>query len=129
MSKLNPRIPRIWTVREVNQETSVCSTEFQVLLPQKAHYYSFAAFLFSQPSVLDTMKTRASGTSGSHQRINPHDILDINIVVPTDDLLLLYDKIVGNYFHCIISRLEESICLIHIRDALLPKLMSGEIDV
>ena len=129
VSKLNPRIPRIWTLKEVDQETSVCSTEFQVLLPQKTHYYSFAANLFSQPSVIDTMKSRASGTSGSHQRINPQDILDINIVVPTDDLLALYDKIVGNYFHRIIIGLEESIKLAKIRDSLLPKLMSGVIEL
>ncbi len=127
VSKLNPRIPRIWTLKEVNQETSVCSTEFQVLLPQKTHYYSFAANFFSQPSVIDTMKSRSSGTSGSHQRINPQDILDINIVVPTDSLLALYDKIAGNYFHCIINGLEESIILAKIRDSLLPKLMNGEI--
>lgn len=129
VSKLNPRIPRIWALKEVDQESSVCSTEFQVLLPQKAHYYSFAANLFSQQSMIDTMKSRASGTSSSHQRINPLDILDINIVVPTNDLIALYDKIVGNYFHCIINRLEESINLAKIRDSLLPKLMNGEIDV
>lgn len=129
VSKLNPRIPRIWALKEVDQESSVCSTEFQVLLPQKAHYYSFAANLFSQQSMIDTMKSRASGTSSSHQRINPLDILDINIVVPANDLIALYDKIVGNYFHCIINGLEESINLAKIRDSLLPKLMNGEIDV
>lgn len=129
ISKLNPRIPRIWALKEVDQESSVCSTEFQVLLPQKAYYYSFAANLFSQQSMIDTMKSRASGTSSSHQRINPLDILDINIVVPTNDLIALYDKIVGNYFHCIINGLEESINLAKIRDSLLPKLMNGEIDV
>ena len=129
VSKLNPRIPRIWALKEVDQESSVCSTEFQVLLPQKAHYYSFAANLFSQQSVIDIMKSRASGTSSSHQRINPLDILDINTVVPTNDLIALYDKIVGNYFHCIINGLEKSINLAKIRDSLLPKLMNGEIEV
>ena len=129
VSKLNPRIPRIWTLKEVDQEISVCSTEFQVLLPQKAHYYSFAANLFSKPSMIDTMKSRASGTSSSHQRINPQDILDINIVVPTDDLLALYDKTVENYFRCIINGLEESMNLSKIRDSLLPKLMNEKIDV
>ncbi|HAX96962.1 MAG TPA: hypothetical protein DCY35_10650 [Prolixibacteraceae bacterium] len=129
VSKLNPRIPRIWTVKEVDQENSVCSTEFQVLIPKRAHYYSFAASLFSQPFVIDTMKSRASGTSGSHQRINPQDILDINFVIPPDNLLSQYDKIVGNYFQSKINGLEESMHLAKIRDSLLPKLMNGEIIV
>jgi len=129
VSKLNPRIPRVWPLKEVNQESSVCSTEFQVLLPQKAHYYSFAANLFSQTSMIDTMKSRASGTSSSHQRIIPQDILDINIIIPNDDLLALFDEIVGNYYHCIINGLEESVILAKIRDSLLPKLMNGEIEV
>lgn len=129
VSKLNPRISRIWTVKEVDQEISVCSTEFQVLIPKRAHYYSFAANLFSQPSVIDTMKSRASGTSGSHQRINPQDILDINFVIPPDNLLSQYDKIVGNYFQCNIKGLEESMNLAKIRDSLLPKLMNGEIEI
>ncbi|NMC29814.1 MAG: hypothetical protein GYA45_07070 [Pelolinea sp.] len=129
VSKLNPRIPRIWTLKEVDQESSICSTEFQVLLPQKAHYYSFAANLFSKPSIIDTMKSRASGTSSSHQRINPQDILDINIIIPTDDLLALFDKIVGDNYHCVINGLEESINLAKIRDSLLPKLMNGEIRI
>ncbi len=34
VSKLNPRFPRIWPIKNVVQTTSICSTEFQVLLPK-----------------------------------------------------------------------------------------------
>jgi type I restriction enzyme S subunit len=129
VSKLNPRIPRIWAVKETDYEKSICSTEFQVLIPKKNHYYSFAANLFAQESIIEIMKSRASGTSGSHQRINPNDILNIQIVIPENNTMSLFEEVVGNYFHYIINSIEESTSLAIIRDSLLPKLMNGEIEV
>lgn len=129
VSKLNPRIPRIWAIREVDEQRSICSTEFQVLLPIKSFFYAFAVNLFLQKSVIETMKSRASGTSGSHQRVKPQDILDIEIVVPDDETLNLYEKVVGNYYQYFNNNIEESTTLAAVRDALLPKLMNGEIEL
>ena len=77
VSKLNPRIPRIWAINQVENENSICSTEFQVFLPIKHFYYSFSYFYLIQQSTIDTMVSKATGTSSSHQRINPNDILEI----------------------------------------------------
>ena len=49
--------------------------------------------------------------------------------LPTDDVLNKFDKIVKPIFSIILSKTRESKRLIEIRDTLLPKLMSGELDV
>ena len=49
--------------------------------------------------------------------------------LPTDDVLNKFDKIVKPIFSMILSKTRESKRLIEIRDTLLPKLMSGELDV
>jgi len=125
VSKLNPRIPRIWAVKKVDEASSICSTEFQVLTPSTPSYYSYAVNLLSQSSFRETMRSRASGTSSSHQRISTKDLLDIMIFIPSDDLITLYDEIVGNYFYYIGDSLDEMINLSKIRDLLLPYLLNN----
>ena len=49
--------------------------------------------------------------------------------LPTDDELNKFDEIVKPIFSMILSKTRESKRLIEIRDTLLPKLMSGELDV
>jgi type I restriction enzyme S subunit len=129
VSKLNPRIPRVWPVNNVDELKSICSTEFQVLVPKKRYFYAFGVNLFSQQSIQDTMKSRASGTSGSHQRINPQDILNIELIIPDDGIMHLYNDIASDNYQKLISAQYESITLSKIRDTLLPKLMSGEIEI
>lgn len=129
VSKLNPRIPRIWGVAEVDENRSICSTEFQVLLPQKEHFYSYILNMFTQSSVMETMKSGASGTSSSHQRIKPQDILDITVVIPEDSILKTYESIVGEGYKYALKTIAQSVNLAQLRDSLLPKLMSGDIAV
>ena len=90
----------------MDEQRSICSTEFQVLVPIKSFYYAFMVNLFSQQYVIETMKSRASGTSSSHQRINPQDILDIEIIIPDDETLHLYEKVIGKYCQHIINGIE-----------------------
>lgn len=129
VSKLNPRIPRIWAIGDVKEETAICSTEFQVFVPKKDTYYSFVNLIFQQKEVLESMQTRASGTSSSHQRINPGDILSIEILIPTDDEIERFDKTVRDYFEMRFLSLHQSRTLTALRDALLPRLMSGALEL
>jgi type I restriction enzyme S subunit len=50
-------------------------------------------------------------------------------VVPPDSILYNYNKIAGILYDQIIMHTKQSRTLAAIRDALLPKLMSGEIEV
>jgi type I restriction enzyme S subunit len=50
-------------------------------------------------------------------------------LIPSDDALLRFNKALKSYFKKIYYNNLENKKLIQIRDKLLPKLMSGEIDV
>ncbi len=129
VSKLNPRFPRIWPIKNVVQTTSICSTEFQVLLPKKYYYHSFVYNLFYQNFMVETMKSMVSGTSSSHQRVDPKFLLKISIILPTDDIVCDYENIVGDYLTFIENNIQEAVNLRTIRDNLLLNLMNGEIEV
>ena len=128
VSKLNPRIPRIWPIidAEIN---ALSSTEFLVLLPVKPLCFSFGVTLFSQPSIIEIMKGRATGTSGSHQRIRPQDMLDIQIIIPDEKYIELFDLKIKPLFTQIKNNEEQNETLTQLRDTLLPKLMKGEIPI
>lgn len=49
--------------------------------------------------------------------------------LPTDDVLSKFDEIIKPMFSMILSKTRESKALMEIRDSLLPKLMSGELDI
>jgi len=128
VSKLNPRFPRIWPVLHVPSNLSVCSTEFQVLAPV-GEAYSFVLYLLKSPYVASEMVMRASGTSGSHQRISPNDLLSIEVSKPAKHLVERFHSAVFENIRKAQANLEENRVLASARDTLLPKLMSGELRV
>lgn len=129
VSKLNPRMPRIWAVGEVDESNSVCSTEFQVFVPKKKWNYSYVYFSFNSGEMKDEMKSLVTGTSSSHQRVRPEDMLNLKIVIPDEGVLQKFEDI----SFCLRQKTwqidTENKHLCSIRDALLPKLMSGQIRV
>lgn len=127
VSKLNPRIPRIWSIGNIDEDSAICSTEFQVLVPKKNFYYSFVNLLFQRQEIQEALTARASGTSGSHQRVNPSDILNTETLIPTDNEIQRFDHIVRNLFERKFINNQESHTLTALRDVLLPQLMRGEI--
>jgi type I restriction enzyme S subunit len=128
VSKLNPRFPRIWPVLDLADGASVCSTEFQVLAPcEKA--YGYVLSLLKSPYVASEMVLRASGTSGSHQRINPDDLLSIEVITPPHELIEMFSGIVLGCIKKQQENLNEMKVLASLRDTLLPKLLSGELRV
>lgn len=130
LSKLNPRIPRIWLPQLSGERRAICSTEFLPVLPvqqDEDRYYLYS--LFSSSDFLDELASRATGTSGSHQRVRPDDLLRIDCEVPEETARRHYSDVVRPMFHRIALNLEESRTLAALRDALLPKLLSGEIRV
>lgn len=126
-AKLNPRIPRIWNVPSLPSDMAVASTEFVVLRPVGCDSSALWAAL-RQPDVSLRLQRRAAGTSGSHQRIQPRDLLD----VPIPDVRRLSGAAsgtitgLGALCH---ARRAESARLSAYRDALLPLLVCGKVRV
>ncbi|MES2094509.1 MAG: restriction endonuclease subunit S [Actinomycetota bacterium] len=73
ISKLNPRIPRIWAPADISQN-AIASTEFVVAVPNEEVDRSFLTYLFQSPAIASQMKLLAVGTTGSHARIHPNQV-------------------------------------------------------
>ncbi len=79
----------------------------------------------------DTYQTNIQNSAlGSAQpNISASAIESIRAIIPTADLIEAFGKIVNPMFEKILDNLAENETLKITRDSLLPKLMSGEIDV
>ncbi len=128
-SKLNPRFPRIWLIGDIDESISICSTEFLVFVPIEKHSWSFTYLQLSQKDIVGDLVNKAGGTSGSHQRVKPDDILKLDIIIPSAERLEEFEKQIKPILQKKIENLNEVLTLTQIRDTLLPKLMSGEIDI
>jgi len=83
VSKLNPRIPRVWMpVGKI--QNAVASTEFLVLTPQEGISRHFLYVICSSPMFCEQMELSATGTTGSHQRISPTTALKIRVRLSVD---------------------------------------------
>ena len=129
ISKLNPRIPRVWFPKIKQNHRAVASTEFLVLVPKAPYTSEFIYSLCLSPSFQDTFTSLVTGTSSSHQRVKPEDLFTIKTLCPSDVALKVFSERVELLFKRIKSNKEQTITLAAIRDALLPKLLSGEIKV
>jgi len=127
LCKLNPRFPRCWAIWDDFKKKSVSSTEFLVLIPKKVIYYSFIYRLLKSNYVQNSLQSHITGTSSSHQRVRPKDILELNITIPTEKILTKYHKATSKTLIKIDSNKIQNNSLSHIRDSLLPRLMSGRI--
>lgn len=128
VSKLNPRFPRVWAIYENGvADNSVCSTEFQVVVPKQLSQFGFIYYFLKSNQVTQELANAAGGTSGSHQRINPDDIFNLVFLMPPMDLIEKFDALTKSHFQKIKSNFTQIRTLSQLRDTLLPKLMNGEI--
>ena len=68
-------------------------------------------------------------TGGAQQHINKTNVSNSKIIIASRDFIEYYCKIIKPLFERISSSCFEINMLVHIRDVLLPKLMSGKIRV
>jgi len=128
VSKLNPRIPRIWTIIKPN-DNSICSTEFQVLKPIYIKFFPFVNFLCSSEGYINSIQSKVTGTSSSHQRVNPSDIINYEMVLPPETLMFQFYYLVYDSLVLVDMYRKENIELTNLRNSLLPKLISGELEI
>lgn len=128
-SKLNPRIPRIWLPPIARGETpQIASTEFLVCLAKEGWSRSFAYALVRQNKFIEDLGKQATGTSNSHQRIKPSLFEQVPIILPPKEMREGFETVTDALVSRLIGNREEQITLGGTRDALLPKLMSGELE-
>jgi len=128
ISKLNPTTKRVWKPYCLT-ENAVCSTEFIVY---KAKDESITDFLYSvidSSSFSDFMCSHVTGSTGSRQRTTPSDTLAYKVILPSEEDLSEFQSLVSPMYAQMRINAIENDKLKRLRDSLLPKLMSGEVDV
>jgi type I restriction enzyme S subunit len=128
VSKLNPRIPRVWMARPSGQRMAITSTEFVCLVPIGDCPVEVIWSLCASTSVISHLAERAKGTTGSHQRVSADDVLALRVSDPRLAGVGTRETVVASV-RLVASLRDESACLAALRDALLPKLLSGELRV
>ncbi|MGI6441047.1 MAG: hypothetical protein ACOX00_03775 [Peptoniphilaceae bacterium] len=68
-------------------------------------------------------------TGSAQPQITIANLANANILIPQRDLMNMFSLIRNSIDHEVLSLFNENNKLVAIRDALLPKLMSGEIRV
>ena len=128
ISKLNPTTKRVWKPYCLTGN-AVCSTEFIVYKAKDKTITDFLYSVIDSNSFSDFMCSHVTGSSGSRQRTTPSDTLSYQLILPSEDELAEFQSLVSPMYAQIRINAIENDRLKRLRDSLLPKLMSGEIDV
>lgn len=129
LSKLNPRIPRIWHPAKHVDMISVGSTEFLPMIAKEPLTLEFLYYLVSSSRFLEWLTSLVTGTSGSHQRVRVSDLSSIRFVLPPETLLIRFTELVSPIMKMMELQAMNAATLGEIRDLLLPKLVSSEIRI
>lgn len=130
LSKLNPRTPRVWNPVASGRGVPVCSPEFVVLAPAEAASHAWLeACVRSDSRFYDEVLSTVAGTTGSRQRVKPADLLRATVPVMSSEALEAWTSFAAPLIARETTLDRERRTLTALRDALLPKLVSGQIRV
>lgn len=113
---------RVGTHGVVQRFQSPCWTSDNTLVI-KSDFYEFT---FQALQRVDYVNMNRGSTQ---PLITQTDLKNVPIVIPTDEVLLEYEKLAGSLMAMYESNRKENERLAILRDTLLPRLMSGEIEV
>ncbi len=128
VSKLNPRTPRVWTVPTISPD-SICSTEFIVLKPKNKELLPFLDCVVRNSNFQEQFASFATGSTGSRQRVRPEDIFQVPVVIPDEEGLARFSALLAPSVSLAGNLREQNSTLGEVRDALLPRLVFGEINL
>lgn len=128
ISKLNPTTKRVWKPYCISNQ-AVCSTEFIVYRAKEQALTDYLYSLIDSESFSDFMCRHVTGSTGSRQRTTPSDTLQFEFALPTMDEIKVFSTAVAPMYQQIRLNAIENDKLKRLRDSLLPRLMSGEIDL
>ena len=128
ISKLNPSTKRIW-MPCCSSNNAVCSTEFIVYRPYLKEYKSFYYAAIDSPRFTDYLLEHVSGSTGSRQGAQPKDTLNYLMPNPDNEEIKDFCTFADPIYRHIQINEQQTAKLELLRETLLPKLMSGAIDV
>ena len=110
----------------ITSERSQTNQQINSIIP-KDGFLSFYLYFYMR-GLSNELKELGSGGSAT-LNVNTTTFSNINSLIPSNDILTIFDEEVRPIFQKILSNIQESTTLSQTRDALLPKLMNGEIAV
>ena len=108
---------------------TVVSTGFVVITANWSGYRYFIYQFLIQDEFVDKLQAIAEQSVSTFPSLNASDITNLKIVIPPNDVVGDYASMCCSLFAKIYENQQESRRLVELRDTLLPKLMSGEINV
>ncbi len=105
----------------------VCSTDIVVTKPKKQNWFGFVLGHMSSHEFVDY--TNAGSTGTKMPRTNWEDMSRFAIAVPSENVASSFNRIVEPEIERIVAGIHQSLSLAAMRDALLPKLISGELRI
>jgi type I restriction enzyme S subunit len=129
LSKLNPRIPRVWMPSPTDARRAITSTEFLVLKPKSGFSREFFFPKWCSDEFAGQFASLAIGTSTSHQRVRPENVLAIPSAVPGRAAVEQFTNHVAPMLAASEKLRSKVQYLRRTRDLLLPRLLSGQIDL
>ena len=128
ISKLNPDTKRVWRPMCLS-ELAVSSTEFIIFEAFNPAYRDFVFSIIDSADFSDWMCAHTTGSTNSRQRTAPSATLEFQVALPDEKAITDFCAIVTPMYDTIASNICENQKLAQLRDSILPKLMSGELDV
>jgi type I restriction enzyme S subunit len=126
LSKLNPHIPRVWLPVKYG-ENAVCSTEFLAYSPKAGCNKELIYCLFNSAEFQQQLCQLVTGTSNSHQRVKPDQVLKLRLPIADNSLFVAFADIASPIFEQAYANRLKAQTLIQLRDTLLPRLISGQL--
>ncbi|NJO82341.1 MAG: restriction endonuclease subunit S [Blastochloris sp.] len=111
----------------ISEEGLTGSTGFAVLRPKKAEYADFVYLATTAPDNITWLAHLADG--GAYPAVRPEIVTATEVILPSDDVLRSFSHMVRPLLSKSAQNERESRTLAALRDALLPKLLSGELRV
>lgn len=127
-SKMNPSTRRTWLTSNDNNHLNVASSEFVVLKSDNSYKNAFIYNICLSDNFNEFLVSNTTGSTNSRQRVKPDIALNYKFTF-NKVFSSLFSKNVEPLLEKIIIMRKENQRLTALRDTLLPKLMSGEIEI
>lgn len=127
-SKMNPTTRRIWVTSYNENFLNVASSEFVVLKSDNSYRNAFIYNICISDKFKEYLVSNTTGSTNSRQRVKPDIAVQYRFAYNEEVSYLLSEKI-EPYIEKIKIIREQNQNLTQLRDTLLPKLMSGEIEI
>ena len=107
--------------------SGVCSTDVVVLKAQTPPWSAFVLACVSSPEFVGYASQTSTGTK--MPRTSWHTMSRYELCLPSDAIAAAFQSVVSPMLERVVANVHESRTLCRLRDALLPKLISGELRV